>query len=282
MKRAPSVPRAGREVVLDAHKLSNAEARLVVASYYDAQEMRKRADMQIRHLGDKEMPKILQYTADANAVIENEVKKALLRYSEATPVGEWCLSHVGIGPVITAGLLAHLDIEKAPTAGHFWSFAGLNPAMKWEKGEKRPYNAALKQLTYHMGECFKRTSGNDDAFYGRLYRERKELLVERNDAGHNAERAKVFYTRSAEVRKTLKLGKLPAGNLDRQACNFVAKIFLSHLHGVMYFDRYKKAPPKPFAVSILGHAHEIVIPNHEMFAGLARAYYGRKFKAAAE
>jgi hypothetical protein len=67
-----------REVVLDAHKLSNAEARLVVASYYDAQEMRKRADMQIRHLGDKEMPKILQYTADANAVIENEVKKALL------------------------------------------------------------------------------------------------------------------------------------------------------------------------------------------------------------
>jgi hypothetical protein len=282
MKRAPSIPRAGREVVLEAHNLSNAEARLVVAGYYDAQEMRKRADMQIRHLGDKEMPRILQYTADANAIIENEVKKALLRYSEATPVGQWCLSHVGVGPVITAGLLAHLDITKASTAGHFWSFAGLNPAMKWEKGEKRPYNAALKQVCYHMGECFKRTSGNDDAFYGRLYRERKELLVERNDAGRNAERAKVFHTRSADVKKTLALGKLPAGNLDRQACNFVAKIFLSHLHGVMFWDRYKSAPPRPFALSILGHAHEIVIPNHEMFAGLAQAYYGASFRAAAE
>jgi hypothetical protein len=282
MKRAPSVPRAGREAVLDAHKLSNAEARLVVAGYYDAQEMRKRADMQIRHLGDKEMPRILQYTADANAIIEGEVKKALLRYSEATPVGEWCLSHVGIGPVITAGLLAHLDIEKAPTAGHFWSFAGLNPAMKWEKGEKRPYNAALKQITYHIGECFKRTSGNDDAFYGQLYRERKELLVERNEDGHNAKRAKVFHTRSAEVKKTLAQGKLPAGNLDRQACNFAAKIFLSHLHGVMYWERYKKAPPKPFGIAILGHAHEIVIANHEMFPGLAQAYYGGKFRAAAE
>lgn len=154
MKRAPAIPRAGREIVLEAHKLSNAEARLVVASYYDAQEMRKRADMQIRHLGDKEMPKILQYTADANAIIENEVKKALLRYSEATAVGQWCLSHVGIGPVITAGLLAHLDITKAPTAGHFWSFAGLNPAQKWERGEKRPYNAALKQVCFHAGESY--------------------------------------------------------------------------------------------------------------------------------
>jgi hypothetical protein len=28
MKRAPSIPRAGREAVLDAHKLSNAEARI--------------------------------------------------------------------------------------------------------------------------------------------------------------------------------------------------------------------------------------------------------------
>jgi hypothetical protein len=282
VKRTIPIPRAGREAVLEAHKLSNAEARLVVAGYYDAQEMRKRADMQIRHLGDKEMPKILQYTADANAIIENEVKKALLRYSEATPVGEWCLSDVGIGPVITAGLLAHLDITKAPTAGHFWSFAGLNPAMKWEKGEKRPYNAALKQVCYHMGECFKRTSGNDDSFYGRLYRERKELLVTRNDAGHNAERAKVFHTRSAEVKKTLATGKLPAGNLDRQACNFVAKIFLSHLHGVMFFDRFKTAPPKPFALSILGHAHEIVIPNANMFPGFAQVYYGAALRAAAE
>jgi hypothetical protein len=351
MKRAPSIPRAGREAVLDAHKLSNAEARLVVASYYDAQEMRKRSDMQIRHLGDKEMPRILQYTADANAIIEGEVKKALLKYSEATPVGEWCLSHVGIGPVITAGLLAHLDIEKAPTAGQIFRFAGLDPSAKWRSSEyirgvvkekrkefsndreailaicdalntkprhyldgatmydvktqqkveiynpetgkinwklaterltKRPYNAALKQITYHMGECFKRTSGDDDSFYGRLYRERKELLVARNEAGHNAERAKTFTTRSAEVEKTLAQGKLPAGNLDRQACNFVAKIFLSHLHGIMFWDRFKKAPPKPFGIAILGHAHEIAIPNTDMFPGFAKAYYGRSFRRAAE
>ena len=55
MKRAPSVPRTGREVVLDAYKLSNAEARLVVASCYDAQEMRKRAER--RHRKDINTPR---------------------------------------------------------------------------------------------------------------------------------------------------------------------------------------------------------------------------------
>lgn len=283
MKRADSIPKPGREIVLTAASLNDAEIRFAVANYYTAQDARKRFDMQVRHLGDRSdgaIPPLLKWSADANATIEESIKRGMLKYAEASPVGRWCLAQVGVGPVITAGLLSHIDITKAPTVGHIWSFAGLNPTMKWEKGQKRPYNAALKQVCFHLGECFKRISGKPEALYGSLYNSRKEMLVKRNDEGFNAERAKTYKTQSADVRKVLAEGKLPAGNLDRQACNFAAKIFLSHLHAVLYWDKYKKAPPKPFAISILGHAHEIKIPNMEMFPGFEEAYYGGALQAA--
>jgi hypothetical protein len=43
-------------------------------------------------------------------------------------------------------LLARIDIVKAPTAGHIWRYAGLDPTVRWNKGEKRPWNAGLKVL----------------------------------------------------------------------------------------------------------------------------------------
>jgi hypothetical protein len=276
MKRTSPIAKPDRESVLEVAKLTNAEARFLVSNYYDAQDARKREDMQLRHLGDnpeQAVTRFLKWTADANAEIEGQVKRALEKFAEGSRVGRWCLAQHGLGPVITAGLLAHLDIERAPTAGHFWRFAGLDPTCKWEKGQKRPFNRALKQLMFHLGECFKRSSNSPDSIYGKLYRERKAMIVARNERGFNAERAKTFTTKSADVRKTLAEGKLPAGNLDRQACNYAAKIFLSHLHALMFWDKFGTVPPKPFAIAIMGHAHEIVVPmTDEHFPGFAESY----------
>jgi hypothetical protein len=274
MKRASRIPHAGREVVFEAEKLNDAEARALVNNYYQAQDMRKASDMQIRHIGERALAPTLSWVADSFAMIEDDVKKMLLKYAESSPVGRWCLSLYGVGPVITAGFIAHLNIKVAPTAGHFWRFAGRDPSMRWEKGQKRPFCADVKQLTYHFGECIKRTHNAAESEYGPLYAARKKLLVERNERGDFAERAKVFVTKSADVRKVLAQGKLPAGNLDSQACNYVAKIFLSHLHAVMYWHEYRKAPPRPFAIQHLGHAHEIKIPHLHLMPGLEQAYYG--------
>lgn len=275
MKRAPDAPRLSKEMVLEAGKLSAPEARFLVSNYYQAQGERKRNDMQLRHLGDKAASPLLQFTADTAAKTEQQVQRALEKYAEGSPVGRWLLSHTGIGGITAAGFLAHLDVTKSDTAGGFWKFAGLDAGTsKWEKGGKRPWNADLKQFCFHAGECIKRASNNPDSFYGAFYRERKALLVGRNDRGEFAERAKTYETKSADVRAKLAEGKLPDGNLDRQACNITVKMLLSHLHAVMYWDHYGKAPPKPFAIAILGHAHEVRIPNVEMFPGLAEAYYG--------
>lgn len=278
MKRTPKFPKHNAEALLLAHNLSDAEARFLTTDYYAMQEARKRADMQLRHLGDRANEAnapLLQYTAECNAEIEQVLLRALERYAMASPIGRWILKQHGFGPVLAAGFMAHLsNIEAAPTVGHWWRFAGQDPSCKWEKGEKRPYNAQLKQLVYHAGECIKRTWKSPDSFYGPIYAERKAYVVAKNDRGDNAERAKTFRTASADVRKTLAKGKLPDGNLDRQACNQTVKIFLSHLHAVMYWSRFGKAPPKPFAIAILGHAHEYKIPDIDLFPGLAEAYYG--------
>lgn len=286
MKRAPEVPRLGREVVLQAAKLADPEVRFLVANYYAAQDMRKRCDMQIRHIGDKELPALLTYTADANAIMESQVRRGLKAYAESKLIGRWLMAQDGIAEVIASGLLAHLTIEHrdkltgemvpTATAGHWYSFAGLLPDKRWEKGQKRPWNADLKQICFHAGECFKRVSGKSGAYYGGLYQHRKAKLVERNEAGFNAERAKNFTTKSADVKKLLSEGKLPAGNLDRQACNWTVKILLSHLHALWFWDTYGVPPPKPFAIAILDHAHELRIPLTEMFPGFAEAYYLQK------
>lgn len=298
MKRAIDLPHLDKEVVLKTALLTEAEARFLVSNYYDMQEMRKRADMQIRHLGDRELPALLQYTADASARVEGQIVRGLEAYAKHHPVGRWMLLQDGIGPVISAGLIAYtggpeeaikengkplLDdkgkvmLKPINTVGHWWRLAGLDPTSKWEKGKIRPWSKNLKQICWHMGQCFKRISYKDDAFYGQLYRQHKAKVVERNERGYYAARAKTFFTRSEDVKKVLAQGKLPASNLDSQACRFATKIFLSHLHAVWFWDHFGAIPPKPFPIAILGHAHEIRVPHaEEFFPGFTEAYYGNR------
>ena len=91
--------------------------------------------------------------------------------------------------MIAAGLEAHIDITRAPTVGHIWRYAGLDPTCEWRKGEKRPWNASLKTLCWKIGESFVKVSGKEKSLYGRLWKERKELEEKRNAAGEFADQA---------------------------------------------------------------------------------------------
>ena len=171
--------------------LGKAEARFLVDAYYQLQDNRIRSDGQVRSMSkDGEPHATLQWLADMNRTLEESIKAALDAYSGSDPVGQWMRSQKGIGPVIAAGFLAHLDITKAETAGAFWSFAGLDPRKTWDKGQKRPWNSNLKVLCWKLGESFVKVSGNEDAFYGRLYKQRKEIEIAKNEAGEFADQAK--------------------------------------------------------------------------------------------
>jgi hypothetical protein len=300
-----SVTRMSRDIRAAATTLSADEARFLVDSYYQQQENRIRSSHQVRTLSEGGEPhSVLSWLASNSDTLETQIAGALDRYSAHHPVGAWMRSQKGVGPVIAAGLLAHIDITKAITAGHIWNFAGLNPEIVWRKGEKRPFNAALKTLCWKLGESFVKVSGYEDAFYGQLYKQRKALETERNLRGEFAEQAALALTKK-QIGKTtdayawyagrltreqaVKLlddnsaGKaakqggepgsgqamLPPAHIHARAKRAAVKLFLAHMHEVWFEIENGRKPARPYALEHLGHAHQIAVPNWPMVEGVA-------------
>jgi Transposase IS116/IS110/IS902 family len=261
-----SARRLTRDIKQAAKTLSHVEARYLVDTYYQLQRDRIRADNQVRALTETEEPHTtLQWLSDNASLLERNVKSALDSYSDAHLIGLWSKSIVGIGPVLAAGLLANIDIEKAPTVGHIWRFAGLDPTSTWDKGEKRPWNSSLKTLCWKIGESFVKVSGHADDVYGKLYLQRKAYEQGRNDKGELSEQAalkleKFKIGKDTDAYQAYSEGKLPPAHLHARAKRWAVKLFLAHWQTVAYRDRYGIMPPKPYVISHLHHAHEIKVP----------------------
>lgn len=247
-----------------AAQMSDDEARFLVDYYYIAQEDRKRSTNQVRALDESKEPNaVIGWLAAQSEALEDQIKKALDVYTKNHMMGAWMRQIVGIGPVISAGLLAHIDIEKAPTVGHIWRYAGLDPTSKWEKGQKRPWNAGLKTLTWKAGQSFMKFSGRDDCYYGHVYKQRKAFEIERNARGDNkdlAEALKGNFSKTTDAYKHLSNGVLPPAQIDGRARRYAVKLFLSHLHGAWYEAHFGTKPPLPYPIAHLGHAHFIPSP----------------------
>src|SRR3990172_944307 len=128
------IQRLTRDIAKAAITLSLNEVRFLVDAYYIMQEDRKRSDNQVNALIESEEPHaVLTWLADQSSSLERQILRSLDAYSANHPLGELARSVVGIGPVIAAGLLAHIDIAKCNTAGQIWRFAGLDPTDPWEK-----------------------------------------------------------------------------------------------------------------------------------------------------
>lgn len=239
-----------------AATLDREQARFLVDRYYQTQENRIRSEAQIRALSSGPSA-VLAWFEEKDRLLEGQIAAALKYYAEGNHMGQWAIKTHGIGPIISAGLLAHIDIEKAPTVGHIWRFAGQDPTSKWAKGEKRPWNASLKVICWKIGESFVKVSGNPQAYYGQVYKERKALEAVHNEAGKYADQAKaVIESNPRHAQAAIyKTGKLPPGHIHARAKRYAVKLFLSHWHGEAYQHHFKKPPPLPYPIAILGHAH---------------------------
>jgi hypothetical protein len=255
------IDRLTRDLTKASHLLSDDEARFLVSMYYKAQDDRKRGRSQERELQDRQAPNlVISWFANQSEQFESQIQKALDAYTKAHPMGAWMRSITGIGPVLSAGLLAHIKIERAPTVGHIWSFAGLDPNSKWEKGQRRPWNAELKTLCWKIGDSFMKQSFRDNCYYGKLYLDRKAYEQAKNEAGDYSEQAARLVTRvgkDTEAFKHYSAGKLPPAQILARSQRWAVKIFLSHMHAEWYRKHFNQEPPKPFAIAILGHAHLI-------------------------
>jgi hypothetical protein len=256
------VQKLSRDLRAAAKLMSPREARYFVNSYYDLQDYRIAAANQQRKLGEGEEPSEFMTWFNANLdVFEQQLKTMLDKWSAAQPMGAWAREIVGIGPVISAGLLANIDITKAPTVGHIWRYAGLDPTVKWERHGIRPWNASLKRLCWLMGESFVKVSGREKDVYGKLYLQRKAYEAANNDSGKLAPVAEKRLVEDkgkkldADLRALFAEGRLPAKALHERAKRWAVKQFLSDWHAEAYRKHYRTEPPFPYPIAHLGHAH---------------------------
>lgn len=263
-----SVNRLTRDLKAAATSMTADEARYLVDAYYSMQANRIRAANQVRALAESTEPHAtIAWLQDNADLLERNIRTALGAYAAAAVPGRWAQSICGIGPVISAGLLAHIDVTKAPTVGHIWRFAGLDPTVSWDRGQKRPWNASLKTLCWKIGESFVKVSTNDDDVYGHLYVERKAYEIARNDRGDLAEQAAAKLARfkigkSTDAYKAYSAGKLPPAHIHARAKRWAVKLFLAHYHAVAYRANFGTEAPKPYILTREGgHAHEIGCPN---------------------
>jgi hypothetical protein len=285
----PAIRRMSRDLRQAAATLSDQEARFLVDSYYAMQTSRIRESHRIRVMAAKAAGKteaeieadlaaaeadeeevraavpephsVIGWLTDQNWLLETAIKGALGRYAAASPVGEWSLAQVGIGPVISAGLLAYLD-PLYPTVGHIFSFCGLNPTVVWKKGEKRPWSHMAKQIAFKIGDSMLKQSNNEKCLYGQLYRARKRREVRKNERGDFAATAEQTlrdrnFDKSTEAYKAYIAGKLPKGRIDLRARRYAIKMFLSHWHTVAHYHATGRMPPLPYAIVQAGHAHYV-------------------------
>ena len=260
-----------RDLKRAAASMSASQARYLVDYYYQQQENRKRSDRQTATMAEGGEPhELIQWLARNDGTFERNIQRALDGYSDGHPVGLWSKSIVGIGPVLAAGLLANIDITKAPTVGHIWRFAGLDPTVSWEKKEKRPWNARLKVIAWKIGESFVKVQNNEQDVYGHLMLAYKERITAKNLAGDYAEAAtaklaKFKIGKDTEAYGHYSKGVLPPAHIHARAKRWAVKLFLAHWHHVGYETQYGCPPPKPYILEHNpAHTHIIAPPNWPM------------------
>jgi hypothetical protein len=259
------IQRLSRDERAAAKTLGKNEARYLVDLYYQIQGNRIVSNNQVRAAEKQGEPNaVLGWFAENHQLLENQIKTSLDVYASNDPVGAWMQAQVGIGPVIAAGFLCRLELR--PTVGAWWRFCGLDPSSKWEKGQKRPWNADLKRLCWIAGESFVKTSNHPRAYYGRLYRERKDYEIGKNLRGEYAAQAAATlatgrYVRDTGAKAAYSEGRLPDAQIHRRSARWAVKLFLSHVHDVWHRHELGVAPPMPYPIAHLGHAHYLPVPH---------------------
>lgn len=313
------------------------EARWVVKMYYTIQDCRTRSANQTRDLLKRAEPNsFVAWNVDLFRLAEANIKRGLDVFTQEYTLSRWMRSLVGVGPVISAGILTAFDIRRSPYAGGFWRFAGQDPTREWLGKDKAttlvntcfpelklkgkltfeqltdfcngqkirwetvvkylegnttptkeqlikymslcPYDQHLKALCHRMGDCFVKFKNHENDYYGKIYDMRKNYELEKNEKKeymHLVEETLSSKKRKCpgkdtEAYKWYSQGMLPPGRIHLRALKYAVKMFLSHVHHVMYEDYYNKQPPLPFPLAQQGdkHTHFVPIPNYPLSSDL--------------
>jgi hypothetical protein len=153
--------------------ITKREARFMVDLYYTIQDSRVALNNQVKAI-DRDIKKgniafephdHLSWVLKQSEILEANVSRFLSIYALKHEMKWFFDQTLGIGPVLAAGLLAHIDIEKAPTVGHIWNYAGYNPDQKWLSKEevKKLWAASTLKTTEAKLEALSTVLGRNPA-----------------------------------------------------------------------------------------------------------------------
>lgn len=211
--------------------------RFLVESYYDAQKLRIMTDNRLlalsRFLGvPLEDQRIVGLTSTSTIIsgLEKSIVKMLRQeLADYTIYTEWMHYVKGLGPVLSAGLIAWIqDISKFDNVSKLWAFSGYHviegKAPRRTRGAKINWNPHLKTHCWKVGKQFVKTKC--------LYRE--------------------YYLKfkAAEAEKHPDLTK---GHIDARARRKVVKLFLSHLWA-KWRELEGLPVTKPYSIGMMKHA----------------------------
>lgn len=356
-----SVEKSKKLVELYVKEATREEARYFADLYYQVQDFRIAVSNQISaidrgqdqddktHKDDKQRKnKNLIDTPATMAfrhhllkqlvTIEDDIKAALSDYSDRIPLGRYCKSIVGIGPIFATVICSGLDIpekDQLPpdkqqfVVGNWISYCGLNDNNRpWIKSDEEarkmvadaiaenagiidddavrllcaksqwtydhyykfccdkktgkfkgfnkedlvkatkliPYNKNLKKTMFLIGESFVKVQNKENSLYGRLYKERLQYEINRNEAGGNAGYAKKTlskksYGKQTEAYKAYIQGKLPKKQLQMRAKRHTVKILLNHLFEFQHLEKFRTPAPIPYAFTIDGMHKDYIEPE---------------------
>ena len=240
-------------------------------TYYDHQLYRMESDARIREADKLKLPTtLLNWYSLQQSHVEKTVRSILDKYTkiENTGMGMWARNVVGIGPIISAMLLALIDMNVATNPSKIWRYFGLDPSVVWKKGEKRPWNATAKTLAWKIGDSFCKNHNKPNCFYGKLYEQEKARQIERNDAGLNSELAAAELERRAirdvGLKATYQAGRIPDGRVELRARRKAVKVFLVH-YWAEYWRRLHpgQEAPQVWVLAHGGHVDEIKDPQYK-------------------
>ena len=246
---------------------SKAELKYLTSTYKQTQENRVAMENIVRQYIVSNIPSDVNIQVDDIPIsgdslmymyaitlnTENSLKKIIEDQTSKIPVCKWMQSLPGIGPNHSRQLYSMIDINKAPTVGHIWSYAGIDTGGKYrEKGKKCTWNPQFRSRLFLVGESFIKAANTPDNIYYELYLEKKAIYNHRNKKSKEPNK---------ELIEIYESGKITDKHIDMMARRFMVKIFLSHLHYVWYKLEFGVEPPVPFAIAHLDHAHLYKVPN---------------------
>jgi hypothetical protein len=140
----PLYARLSRDMKEAAATLGPREARYTVDLYYQMQAIRTRTGNQARQLG--EPTRVHEWIKDQEHALENSIKGLLGAYVKKHVIGDWLLNVYGIGPVIAAGLISHVNIRECDTSGKLWKYAGMAPPREYNWLSREEAKTECKRL----------------------------------------------------------------------------------------------------------------------------------------